>query len=600
MPERVATIEERPVLRSGIGLTAADVTIPAVEIAGLRYWYPESETAVLDGVDLRIDQGEMAIVIGASGGGKSTLMLTLNGIVPKQLGGRIAGSVRVGGLDPLEHELSEMATRVGLVFQDPDAQLAAIFVRDEVAFGPQNLRLERAVVERQLAEALDFVGLSRLAGRDVYSLSGGEKQRLAIASVLAMEPGVIVLDEPTANLDPAGAIEVAELIAKLRDAGRTLILVEHQINRLAAMADRVVVLDAGRIRYDGSPREVLREHGRSIRDELGLWIPQVSEFALEVNPTAGTFAQFPLRVEDLPAGIEAGPLTNVTDAAGTARSEVDGNEYLVRAERVAYRYETGTPALSDVSCSIRAGESVALLGQNGSGKTTFASLLVGLRQPDAGNLVVCGNDATKVGVEVLARDVSYVFQYPEHQFVAETVADDAAYALERRGVSRIETQTRVDAMLSRFGLEDLRDRHPFKLSMGQKRRLSVADMLVTDPRLLILDEPTAGQDRRNTHALIDLLDELRRRIGLAILVITHDLTLVADWCDRALVLDEGKTVFEGTTRDLFVKLDDGALPTRALQSPDQWAIARRLWSCNGDCPLLDAHALGEAVRRLPS
>jgi energy-coupling factor transport system ATP-binding protein len=572
----------------------------AVEIQGLSYWYPESESPVLDGLDLRIDKGEMTIVIGASGGGKSTLMLALNGIVPKQTGGRIAGTVRVGGLDPLEHELAEMATRVGLVFQDPDSQLASIFVRDEVAFGPQNLRLDRTDVERRLAEALDFVGLSAFARRDVFSLSGGEKQRLAIASVLAMEPEVIVLDEPTANLDPAGAFEIARLVGQLRDAGRTLILVEHQINRLAAVADRLVVLDAGRVRFAGPPREVLRKHGSTIRDELGLWIPQVSDFALAIPAAAGSLDPFPLLVADLPPHIEAvrPPERPPASTSNVFVEPPATTEILVAADHVGYQYGPGSEALRDVSCTIRPGETVALLGQNGSGKTTFASLLVGLRAPGSGSLTVSGHDAAHVGVEVLARDVSYVFQYPEHQFVAESVADDAAYALRRRGVPAAEAEAKADLMLARFGLDGLRDRHPFKLSMGQKRRLSVADMLVTEPRLLILDEPTAGQDRRNTQVLVELLDELRQARGLAILVITHDMTLVADWCDRAVVLDAGRSVFEGATRELFAKLDDGALPTTALQIPDQWAIAQHLWDCHDDCPLIDAKTLGAAVRKV--
>ena len=568
---------------------------PAVEISGLRYWYPESAAPVLDGIDLTVIEGEMVIVIGSSGGGKSTLMLALNGIVPKQTGGRLAGSVRVAGLDPLEHELAEMATKVGLVFQDPDSQLAAIFVRDEVAFGLQNLLVDRPTIERQVAEALTFVGLAGLAERDVFSLSGGEKQRLAIAAVLAMRPAVMVLDEPTANLDPTGAVEVARLVTKLRDGGQTLIIVEHQINDLAALADRLVVLDAGRVRFEGPPRDVLRDHGPEIQDELGLWIPQASAFALAIRPAAGRVSPFPLSSDEVPliAEVEAPPAVRERRAEEPAAGPT-----VVLAEHVAYRYGSGNEALVDVSCTIRASEVVALLGQNGSGKTTFASLLVGLRKPTGGVLDVCGQPVRSAGVGILARDVSYVFQYPEHQFVAERVDEDVAYGLRRRDVPDAEVERRVTEMLERFGLAEFRERHPFKLSVGQKRRLSVADMLVTKPRLLILDEPTAGQDRRSTQALVDLLDDLRARTGLAVIVITHDMTLVAQWCARAVVLSGGRSIFDGTTQELFDDVGAGRLAA-AVRVPDQWHIARRLWPVfSTGVPLRTPAELGALVRRV--
>jgi energy-coupling factor transporter ATP-binding protein EcfA2 len=563
-------------------------------LQGVRYWYPGDEKPTLDGIDLGVNAGEMVVLIGASGGGKSTLMLSLNGIVPKDLGGKIGGKISVAGLDPLEHELHEMATKVGFVFQDPDSQLAAIFVRDEVGFGPQNLLLDRTVIEERMAESLDFVGMTDLVGRDVFSLSGGEKQRVAIASVLAMQPDLIVLDEPTANLDPVGAQEIARLVGRLRDAGQTLLLVEHQINDLARLADRLVVLQDGRIRFNGTPRDVLREHGAQIRDELGLWIPQASEFGLALERRLGPLPTFPLTTDDLPERLHVGaPPLDMEKPASSA-------EVLVEADGLGFQYRgTARPALEGVSFTLRAGEAVALLGKNGSGKSTLGSLLVGLLKPGSGSLLVCGQDAREAGVGVLARSVSYVFQYPEHQFVSDTVFGDIAYGLERRKVERSELNTRATKMLDRFRLLGLRDRHPFKLSMGEKRRLSVADMLVTEPRILILDEPTAGQDRRNTLALVEMLNDLRRDRQLMILVITHDMNLVGSWCERALVLDAGKLVFDGPTRNLFADLDAGRLPDSAVHVPETWRIARRLWPDAGShSPLSDPQTLADAVVEL--
>jgi energy-coupling factor transport system ATP-binding protein len=545
---------------------------PMVHFDNLRYWYPDIEEPVLDGVTMSLSAGEMAVVIGPSGCGKSTLMLALNGIVPKVLGGKIAGQVRVAGLDPLEHEMAEMALKVGLVFQDPDSQLASIFVRDEVAFGMQNLLYDRPTIMARMREALAFVGLDEMAQRDIFSLSGGEKQRVAIASILALQPSVIVLDEPTANLDPVGGYEVTQVVGELRSRlGATLLVVEHDISNLAILADRLIVMVEGRIRFDGPPREVLARHGREIRDELGLWIPQAAEVALELEREGRVMSPFPLTPEEIPIGVV--PRLSGVSSANTSSPAA---EPIVHAEHVRYSYGQGRPALTDVSCTIAAGEVIALLGQNGSGKSTFASMLVGLREPSGGLLEVAGHDAHGAGVGILARAVSYVFQYPEHQFVAETVFDDVAYGLRRRGTPEPETRTRVDGILRRFGLGRLEKRHPFTLSMGQKRRLSIADMLVSRPQLLILDEPTSGQDRRNTLALVDLLNGLRAELGLAIVIITHDMRLVASWCQRAIVLASGSTVFQGTPQELFAELDRRGGEAYGLRPPDGWRIGHRL------------------------
>jgi energy-coupling factor transport system ATP-binding protein len=331
-------------------------------------------------------------------------------------------------------------------------------------------------------------------------------------------------------------------------------------------------MDGGRIRFDGRPRDVLREHGREIRDELGLWIPQASEFALELDRDGRSIRPFPLVPDDVPPRIGA----SRPPSTSPATTPTGPRETLVRAEHVSYSYGQDRQALLDVSFTIAAGEVVALLGQNGSGKSTMASLLVGLRAPSGGKLEVAGRDARGAGVGVLARSVSYVFQYPEHQFVAESVFDDVAYGLRRRGVPEAEIRERVQEILRRFGLDALASRHPFTLSMGQKRRLSIADMLVSRPQLLILDEPTSGQDRRNTLALIDLLNSLRVQLGLAILIITHDMRLVATWCERALVLAHGQSTFEGTPAELFTELDRRGGEAFGLRPPDLWRIGHPL------------------------
>jgi energy-coupling factor transporter ATP-binding protein EcfA2 len=566
-----------------------------VRVSGLRYWYPGSEVPVLDGVDQILNRGEMAVLIGPSGCGKSTLMLALNGIVPKTIGGKVAGEVLVDGADPLDHELAEMATRVGLVFQDPDSQLATLLIRDEVAFGLQNLRYPREVIEERTRWALELVGLEDLLMRDVFSLSGGQKQRLAIASVLAMRPLVVVLDEPTANLDPAGADEVLSVVGNLRRRlGLTVIVVEHDITLLAAQADLLLVMDRGKIRFSGNPRDVLRAHGRTIRDELGLWIPQACEFALELEAAGRPIRPFPLTVDEVPISPVAKAVSEVgAQSDPPPASRPPGAELAVLANRVGFAYPDGTRALSEVSLEIHRGETVALLGRNGSGKSTLSSLLVGLRTPTAGALEVCGLSVTKSSARQLARHVGYVFQYPEHQFVAETVWDDLAYGPRRAGLDEAEVDKRVSDILEMFSLTGYERRHPLALSMGQKRRLSVAGTLITRPDVLILDEPTTGQDRKNALALIGLLDELRASLELTLLVITHDMRLVARFCERTIVLDRGRVAFDGSPSVLFARVAEPGADDLGLRVPDQWRLARKLRSSGAEVrELADPAELG--------
>jgi len=569
-----------------------------VRVSGLRYWYPGSEDPVLDGVDLNLNRGEMAVLIGPSGCGKSTLMLTLNGIVPKTVGGKIAGEVIVDGTDPLDHELAEMATRVGLVFQDPDSQLATLLVRDEVAFGLQNLRFSREEIEERTRWALELVGLDDLLMRDVFSLSGGQKQRLAIASVLAMRPPIMVLDEPTANLDPAGADEVLTVIGDLR--GRldlTVIIVEHDITLLAARADRLLVMDEGKIQFSGTPRDVLRANGQTIRDELGLWIPQASEFALELEAAGRSIRPFPLSGNEVPILPVATAISEVgAPSDPPPASQPQRADPAVLSDGVGFAYPDGTQALSEVSVEIDRGETVALLGRNGSGKSTLSYLLAGLRTPTTGNLEICGLSVTKSSARQLARHVGYVFQYPEHQFVAETVWDDLAYGPRRAGLDEAEVEKRVSDILAMFSLTGYERRHPLALSMGQKRRLSVAGTLITRPDVLILDEPTTGQDRKNALALLGLLGELRASLGLTLLIITHDMRLVARFCERTIVLDCGRIVFDGGPGALFTRIAEPGADDMGLRVPDQWKLARKLRSSGAQVrELADPEELGRLV-----
>ncbi|MGI9951693.1 energy-coupling factor transporter ATPase [Moorellaceae bacterium AZ2] len=529
----------------------------AVHIKGLSYWYPDEEKPVLEEINLDIQQGEFVVIVGPSGCGKSTLALCLNGIIPQVMGGKFKGSIKVSGKDTLEYGIHEMATEVGMIFQDPDSQLCNIYVRDEVAFGAQNLLVPKDEILRRLQRALEFVGMSDHAYKVVFSLSGGQKQRVSIASVLVMEPKVIVLDEPTANLDPAGCMEVAQLI---RDINRThqvtTIVIEHDISNIIDLADRLVVMDNGHIIFNGTPREILADKGVFIRDQLGLWLPEVCEFALAARKRGYVFSPFPLKGSEIPIYNLEFQAALSPNSEPSVRERYKGDsarksEVVASLQDVTLRYPDGTLALQGINCQIYRQQIVALVGQNGSGKSTFASLLIGLHRPTAGRVEVCGLDTTRTSIRDLARKVGYVFQYPEHQFVTDNVFDEVAVGLRNQGLSEEQVRVRVMSILAMFRLDHLVGKHPFNLSLGQKRRLSIASMLAYHPEILILDEPTSGQDFRNAKMLMDILVDLKNTEGLTVILITHNMRLVAEYADTVIVLNNGRLVYQGVPEALF-------------------------------------------------
>jgi len=529
---------------------AADLA--AVHLKHVTFTYPFQEKPVLDDLNLDIRSGEFVLIMGPTGEGKSTLSLCLNGIIPHVLGGSLQGSIRVLGLDPSENEIAEMATKIGLVFQDADSQICNIFVREEVAFGAQNLLVPRETILERIKRVLHFVGLATQEDMPVFTLSGGEKQRLAIASVLAMEPSVVVFDEPTANLDPGGAKEVQALIRELKRNQITILVIEHDVANFIDLADRIVILHGGRVAYQGPPRQVYQQHGLDIRDRLGLRLPDVVYFALEAEKKGYHFETFPLTVEEVPLDyLKFQPASGQGTPASFATSLAE-SEPIIQVNHLCFHYPGGPTVLDDISFKVRRGEILAIIGPNGSGKSTLTSQFVGLNRPVSGEVNVCGLDAARATIKELAKRVGYVFQYPEHQFVADTVFEEMAFGLKWQGFPESEVNKRAMEMLEAFQLDGFKDRHPFALSRGQKRLLSVASMLVMKPEIFILDEPTTGQDLRNLDQIMAFIQDLNRQ-GLTIILITHDMGLVAQHAHSVLVLEKGRIAFHGTPWELFAR-----------------------------------------------
>lgn len=552
----------------------------------LAVTYEGSDAAATRGATFTISPGEVVLLLGPSGSGKSTVALTTNGLIPQAIPATVEGSVHVSGDDATVTPIARLSTRVGMVFQDPDAQLVTGTLLDEVAFGPENLRLPVDEVLARAEHALRRMGLWERRHDNPDRLSGGGRQRLAIACALAMDSPLLVLDEPTANLDPEGIEDVYAALGEIAAAGdRAILLVEHNLDAAIGFTDRVVVLDHdGRTIADGPIGAVLRERAAELH-EIGVWLPVSTLAALRLREAGYLLDPLPLTPAELRAGLEAAAsgdehrriASPSETSAGSVRSTRDSPTYATtppvptapaRTPAVSVRDLTlrrgRTTVLHDVDLEVAAGEFVAIVGANGAGKTSLIQAIAGVVRGPRGRIDVGGLDPTRADPRSVAERVGFVFQNPEHQFVAHTVFDELAHGLRRQRMPGHEVRERVDGMLHRFGLEAHADRHPFLLSGGQKRRLSVGTALIAGAPVLALDEPTFGQDRARADELLHVLRDLNRD-GTTILVVTHDMQLVSEYAERCVVVGGGRVVADGPTADILG--DDELLRSAALRMP---------------------------------
>jgi energy-coupling factor transport system ATP-binding protein len=480
------------------------------------------------GLDLVVEPGERVLLLGPSGAGKSTLLTALAGLLDLDQAGDAEGRLTVDGIDPRARR-----DRVGLVVQDPETQLVMARAGDDVAFGLENRAVPGTQIWERVDAALATVGFPYGRDRRTDRLSGGEQQRLALAGAFALSPRLLLLDEPTANLDPVGARLVREAIAAIqRSTGATTVLVEHRVAEALELVDRVVVLTpGGGLVADGDPAEVFARHGDALA-AAGVWVPD--------RPLPNRRAQRPVRPDKSPPW-DGGP-------SGPDDSNERHGQDLLIADQVGYTHRGGLrPALAALSVRLRAGEALAVVGPNGSGKSTLATVLAGLAAPTTGSVRatprLAGTRATvpphRWPAGDLATRIGTVFQDPEHQFLTGRVRDELAFGPVRRGEDADAVLRRVDDLLDRLRLTSLAAANPFTLSGGEKRRLSVATALVTGPAVLILDEPTFGQDRRTWIELVDLL-AAHRDSGGAICAATHDEAVVASLADRVLTIGDDR------------------------------------------------------------
>lgn len=523
----------------------------------LRY----GDSVALDDVTLEVCRGERVCVLGANGSGKSTLVSVICGLLAPDEGDvELAGhAVCTGGVPDLA-AYRDARRQLGLVFQNPDDQIVTSVVADDVAFGPENLGVPRAQISVRVARELRRVAMEKYAHADPSRLSGGQRQRVCIAGALAMEPAVLVLDEPSSLLDVRGRAAIMRVMGRLAAAGATLVHVTHFMDEALA-ADRVVVMQHGHVALEGTPDEVFAAKNAQVIEALGLEMPFEARLAValrQAGAAGGAIAAPGAPSDEKPAACAA--------CAHTAEP------LAILARDLGFSYGPDAQALDGVSLEVPVRATTAIVGQTGSGKSTLLRLLCGLEAADAGSLTVCGiNAATKRGRRQVRRAVGYVMQHPERQLFAQTVAEDVAFGPRNQGLSAAEVEGRVAHALDLVGLADRRDASPFELSGGQQRLAAIAGVLAMEPELLVLDEPTAGLDPRGRARLRALMADLAAH-GVTLLQVTHSMEDAAR-ADHVVVLDQSHVLAAGTPAEVFCPANEPQLTAVGLGLPRPLAYA---------------------------
>jgi len=537
-----------------------------VSVKNLSYRYPTQleEAFALNNVSFSISEGECVTILGPTGAGKSTLCMALNGIVPKVFGGKMTGEIIVAGLNTREANVPDLAQRVGLMFQDPESQFVGLTVEDELFFGAGNYGLPREEILERIRWALQVVRLKGYERREPSTMSGGEKQRVALAAILSMKPRVLALDEPTSELDPLGRAEVFDSLKNLKEQeGLTILVATHHCEELPGLVDRAIVLNEGQVLLDGRLEDVFQE--MDILTSIGIHPPQVVEFWKGVEIRLGaSLGAAPLTLEtacrDFRELVNQGrvQIADGRSEAAEFASGVDANPAsqanAVRVRDLWFRYPGGLPVLKGIDLDIPAGDYVAIIGQNGSGKTTLVKHFNGLLKPTQGSVQIFGKDTRTVGTTALSQRVGYAFQNPDHQIFRPSVWEEVAFGPKNLGFDKERLDQAVSSALQMVGLEAEKDTYPFNLGKGQRQKLALASVIAMQSEVLIIDEPTTGLDTRTSLEVLRLLHELNRQ-GHTIIVITHDIDLVAENVPRTIALSQGVLLLEGPTAVVLSQAD---------------------------------------------
>lgn len=480
---------------------------------------------------MRVDAGQVVLIAGTSGSGKTTLLRCINGLIPRSYQAEVAGRILLNGKDPEAKSLAEISHIVGTVLQDPERQILGAFVRNEVAFGLENLGVPRQEIKARIDTTLAHLGIDQLKDRQTFSLSGGEKQKVALAGVMVMQPDILALDEPLANLDPASAREALALIRRLADEGKSILIIEHRVEDvLRIKPDYALLLEDGMVTYQGEADGLL--HTANYR---AVKLP--AEVVIE-------------------RAIRAGDV----DAYERQAKPIEDPQTLVSFKDVSFHYPSGPQVLKEINFNIRQGDIIALLGPNGAGKTTLVKHAIGLLRPSIGKVFVNGEDSKDMTIAEMAHTIGYVFQSPSHMLFAQKVRDELAFGPKNMGHTEEEIQENTERALAVVNLSEEIDRAPLALSFGQQKRVTIAAVLTMRSAILVMDEPTAGQDYANYMNFMDSVVGLRSDDGQAysfsaIIFITHDLDLAVSYANRVVLMSEGRIVRDGVPPDVMADFD---------------------------------------------
>ncbi|WP_329739936.1 energy-coupling factor transporter ATPase [Enorma massiliensis] len=572
---------------------------PIIRIDHVSFSYGEASARALDDVTLSVSPGDFLGIIGPSGAGKTTLASAMSGAIPHHYTGPLFGSVLVDGKDTCAVTLTDISQVVGSVLQDIDTQMVASVVEDEMLFGLENFGVPHSQIEERVIDALETVGIADLRERDIATLSGGQKQKVAIAAILALRPRVLVLDEPTAALDPASSRMVFETLRSInRELGVTVVIIEQKVALLSEYASRIAVMQGGRIALEGTPSEVF-SHSAELRG-IGVDSPRVTRISnslaarglIEAGEPCLNVREASLLIQNLCKASSPAPRAAATAGAdrtiatahataGAARSTIaspgecgmaesprrpavkPGASPVVRLRDVTYTYPGGGASVCHLNLEVYPGEFVGLVGQNGAGKTTATKLVNGLLKPSSGTVEVAGLDTRTARTSQIARHAATLFQNPDHQICRDTVLDEVAFGLELGGVDAETAREQARAVAEDFGLP--LGEAPFSLSRGQRQMVALASVVVLEPELVILDEPTSGLDYRECMTVMETVRRMADR-GSAVIMVCHDMEVVSDFAERLVVMADGEIAAAGPTHDLFA---DESLMKRASMRPPQ-------------------------------
>ena len=496
-------------------------------VENLSFRYRDRQETAIRNISFEAKAGEVLLIAGASGCGKTTLIRCINGLVPRSYKGEVTGTVKVFGEDTSAWKLSQISQKIGTVLQDPERQILGTKVLNEVAFGLENLNIPREEILERADESLKFLKIFHLRERETFTLSGGEKQKVALAGVLAMRPSILLLDEPLASLDPASAQDALDTARFLADQGMTILMIEHRVEDvLRIKPERVMFMSEGDVRYLG--------------DLAGL--SKVVNYR-EIKLSAEDIVER-AKKDDAPAEIKLLP-----GAAGKGSEE----EALVKFEDVAFGYESDVEVLHGINLEIKRGDVIAVLGPNGAGKTTFVKHAIGLLKPKSGRVLVNGRSTRDASVAQIASTLGYVFQSPSHMLFAPTVREELSFGPKNLKHSKEQIEQEVKEALRIVNLSDKEQDPPLALSFGQQKRVSIAAILAMQSRILVMDEPTAGQDYQNYMSFMDSILQLPS--FEAVLFITHDVDLAVIYANRVLIVNAGRLIADGKPQDVLRDFD---------------------------------------------